>query len=54
MYEVSSHLLSPQLLHSLSLGRGSEVVVRRRLKAGKENILGVEHLLADFLPWAFR
>lgn len=25
MYEVSSHLLSPQLLHSLSLGRGSEV-----------------------------
>lgn len=54
MYKVSSCLLSPQLLHSLSSGRGSEVVVGRRPKAGKENILGVEHLLADFLPRAFR
>ena len=54
MYKVSSCLLSPQLLHSLSSGRGSEVVVGRRPKAGKENILGVEHLLDDFLPRAFR
>ena len=49
MYKVSSHLLSPQLLHSLSSGHGSEVVLGRRPKVGKENILGLEHLLADFL-----
>lgn len=54
MCKVFSHLLSPQLLQSVSSGCGNEVVLGRRPKGGKGNILGVEKLLADFPPWAFR
>ena len=54
MCKVFSHLLSPQLLQSLSSGCGDEVALGKRPKGGKGNVLGVEKLLADFPSWAFR